>query len=784
MKGRNEMRTHSGWVRAALVALAAAAMGCEGGEGPAGGAGMKGDKGDPGTAGIAGTPGKDGAPGSDGAAGTNGVDGLPGKDGAPGVNGTDGAPGADGKDGAPGVNGTDGAPGADGKDGAPGTNGTDGAPGADGKDGAPGADGKDGKDGVDGKDGKDGKDGANGLGYLALEPDGIVGFVTDTTGEPVAGATIYLVPNTDIPTAAMELGDIAKARIDPNDEPLEDTIAAKGATYLQAVTDADGVYGIATVPAGRYFITVVPAATDADHLPGGSLCRYSYDAAELAGKQHDIELSTTPSATAEYVGASVCLTCHGATHEKKTLHANGIRVTGKLGWLQDGSRFPDWNKALQKFADGKTIYVYGYNGDSAKPNWKASETNPGTGVSFTATLSKSGDKYYVTLENKQDATDAITTYDAGLSYGGGLYKQRWVTKIGGSWYILPLQFNFEGSTNEATAPYGRWVWQHYNAQNWYDEATKKFKTVAKTKSFDSNCAGCHFTGFNLTGDATAGYKAHGVPDPMGEYDYDGDSKTEQMNISCESCHGPGSDHWYGAGLGKAIVSPQLLTPEREVMICGQCHTRALGIGGSATEAPMNASGWMMRPGTSRAEFLKSYVSKMDDGLWDTSKGDGVHSIKHHQQASELYKSTKYRNKWNLVTCATCHDPHGKTGLLHQYRDVLDSADGGEGMCLACHSPTFPPGDTTGERIQKHYASNGVADVPMGDIKCTDCHMPKTAKSGSGSAQATIAGVTYYHGDIASHVFDVPRRADIATKGNEMMAIAYTNACGACHTKAP
>lgn len=73
---------------------------------------------------------------------------------------------------------------------------------------------------------------------------------------------------------------------------------------------------------------------------------------------------------------------------------------------------------------------------------------------------------------------------------------------------------------------------------------------------------------------------------------------------------------------------------------------------------------------------------------------------------------------------------------------------------------------------------------MGDIRCVDCHMPKTAKSGSGLQQATIAGATYYSGDISSHVFDMPRRASIANKSPGMMPIAYTNKCGLCHTAAP
>jgi cytochrome c551/c552 len=104
--------------------------------------------------------------------------------------------------------------------------------------------------------------------------------------------------------------------------------------------------------------------------------------------------------------------------------------------------------------------------------------------------------------------------------------------------------------------------------------------------------------------------------------------------------------------------------------------------------------------------------------------------------------------------------------------------------MSCHSATFPAGATLAAREQTHYSSKGIANFAMSDVGCTDCHMPKTAKSGSGLRQATIAGVTYYSGDISSHLFDVPRRSSIATKAADMMPIAYTNACGACHLSAP
>ncbi|MBI2375247.1 MAG: NapC/NirT family cytochrome c [Deltaproteobacteria bacterium] len=735
------------------------------------------------------------------AAGCSGKDGSVGPAGEPGPKGADGAPGPQGPKGADGVNGTNGASGVDG------TNGVDGVDGVDGENGADGTNGLDGLNGTAGVNGQacwdlDGNGSrdlatedfnADGVvnawdcrgfdaDYVPIAPAGVVGFVTDTADEAVVGATVVLVPTADISNATIALRDIAVERVSTVDEPLEDAIALNGATYVKAVTDPNGLYRIATVPAGTYFLVVVPGA--GGHLPGGSRCRTALSSSELIGEQVDIEVSTSPSAEAEYVGPSVCLNCHGFTHVSQTAHMLGIRQLGKSGPLQDSRRFPDWERPLAKFtALGTTLY-YSYNGNASAPDWRVSETNPGAGVSFTATLYSDVGRYFVELRDVKGAT-LPATYELDISYGGGLYKQRFLTNIGGSRYVLPIQFNFEGQTDE-TQPPSRWVWIQYNAQYWYDEAVPGLRTPSKSKSFDNNCAGCHFTGYSLTGDATVGYRAHAVPDEKGDMDYDGDGLAEAMNISCESCHGPGSEHWEKAGRGHAIVTPGLLTPEREVAICTQCHSRALGIGGGATEAYLDSSGNTFRAGLSRRELLTSYISRLDDGLWDTNKGDGLHSKKHHQQASDFIKTSMYRNSTNLMTCASCHDPHGNTGLDHQIREPLDNtnAAAGPGLCMSCHETTIPAGATFSDRVQAHYASKAIINVGMLDIKCIDCHMPKTAKSGSGRKQLTIAGTSYYSGDISSHLFDVPRRTSITTKAADMMPIAYSNSCGLCHVAAP
>jgi hypothetical protein len=304
-----------------------------------------------------------------------------------------------GETGPGGPAGPSGPAGASGPQGATGPTGPGGATGPTGPTGPGGAIGPTGPSGPSGPTGPSGPPGA---GYLAPEPSGVVGYVVDVSGAPVAGVTVYLVPQSDVAALSgipLDLSSIATARAATNDEPLEDLIEANGATYTKSsVTDATGVYRIATVPTGNpvpgYFLVAVPDASDDAHLPGGTFCRAPKSATALIGQQLNMAISSKPTAGAYYVGASACYACHGRQHEKYSLHLNGIRRTGSAGPLQKADKyFPRWNEALAKFsagdgtAGGTTLYYSPSTATaSTATDWKVSETDPGAGVVLTARL--------------------------------------------------------------------------------------------------------------------------------------------------------------------------------------------------------------------------------------------------------------------------------------------------------------------------------------------------------------------------------------------------------------
>ena len=155
-------------------------------------------------------------------------------------------------------------------------------------------------------------------------------------------------------------------------------------------------------------------------------------------------------------------------------------------------------------------------------------------------------KYYIMLIPGGQTTGP--EYEALYTYGGG-WKQRYLIKIDSSFYMAPVQWNSKGYKDNSS---GKWV--NYNPNKWFNAdgsliniATNKFRTY----SYDKNCVNCHVTGGkidrSITGVDTFWVSYWGKNKSVGE-----------MNISCESCHGPGSVHASTADKSK-IINPAKMT---------------------------------------------------------------------------------------------------------------------------------------------------------------------------------------------------------------------------------
>nr|MBK7066808.1 hypothetical protein [Deltaproteobacteria bacterium] len=618
---------------------------------------------------------------------------------------------------------------------------------------------------------------------IDLEPQGVVGLVTDGTHLPVAGGTVYLVPSADV--AAMQATPIdilatpTAAAAATNDEPLEDLLDRNATTYVRAAVGMDGIYRLPTIPTGSFFIVWKPAMGDDAHLPGGSRCRAATDRASMVGTRIDLRVSGNMSARATYVGSTTCINCHGRHRALGTAHFNGLQVPGVRGNLQNVSAWPRFDAALAAFDAGRTLFYFNCAGTACS----VSETAPTDAASIRFEIRLGHDttvrrgepgEYHVTFVNRRN-TEANQRYDVALSYGGAVYKQRYLTRLRNangtySHHVLPIQFNPAGNSTFPNAD--SWPWKDYNTTRWFDFATDRLRRPANTASFENNCVACHATGFRLGGNATDGWTASAVTEPNGEYDLNGDGQREEINTGCESCHGPGSEHIEASVRGSRIVSSSLLTPEREMTTCGACHSRPQGVGGGQTESPLDMNGNMPRPGIRRSEFLARFTSRIDAAA--SSLHPNGDSKSHHQQYTDFIRSGMYRNGSQLMTCSSCHDPHGST----QNPNMLRESPANNAGCVNCHSTAEYRNVLPHVMTRVAFAH---ADVPLDRLTCTACHMVRTATSGARTPQLvdivpSPSTGTYFHGDIAGHRFNVPRRALASTQPT-----ATTRACASCHS---
>ena len=715
-----------------LVPLVLLPLGCtgpSGKSGPTGGQGVPGESGVPGRAGAPGTPGARGGAGTVGPRGASGVQGQPGTDGAQGPAGDTGPAGAQGDPGASGPPGGAGPPGP---------------------------------------------------GYVTLDADGLVGVVRDTAGDVVAGARIFLIPNEAVVVTPLPLAEFGADSED--DEPLEDLIRADLAnpTFPRTETDFAGRYHFDTLPELPSFLVVWPADDDTAHLPGGKDSRTAIAPAELVGRQRDLEVSTVPPADAYYVGSAACTLCHGRLKQAGTLMANGLRHlhgnTGRQRLIE--ANFPAIATLRDAFAGGQAIFFAALPGGG----YSATEADPGAGpgpgdarrVRFD--LRADGDAYFVRVTNLVNAGDGASgrEYAVEFTTGGGLNATNLVTRIGDSRQVLPMTFNHRG--DDANTDPTAHVWADHGLDDWYDAAAERLIEPGNEASFDLNCAGCHFTGFSLTGDAATGYRAHGADTDATEglFDYDDNGFADEMNIGCESCHGPGSAHWDVAGQGRFIVSPSLLTPERETLLCGRCHSGAEGKLGNSV--PLDAAGNFPRPGIDRQTFLAEFTRVADAvpgvDAWTDSR---EHSKNGPQQATDFLRSGHARNQRHLMACSSCHNVHG-TGDTTPYLLVARMDD--DTICNRCH-------ELEGANKTAHIVAATTFDHAPSVPTCVDCHMPMTARYGAGRPGLANGADQYKQGDIASHLFVVPRKVEIdGVPANEAMPLPYTNACGVCHQTFP
>jgi predicted CXXCH cytochrome family protein len=232
------------------------------------------------------------------------------------------------------------------------------------------------------------------------------------------------------------------------------------------------------------------------------------------------------------------------------------------------------------------------------------------------------------------------------------------------------------------------------------------------------CASCHST------DVRKGY------DPGGDRFT---TTWSEVNVSCQSCHGPGAAHVEWArtrptGDHGLRVDFRKGGSEREIETCAPCHAR-------------------------RSELTTSHVpgDPLHDDFLPALLTEGLYYAD-GQQLGEVYEYGSFRQSKMYqagVRCTDCHDPHSATLR----------ADG-NALCVRCHQsaadnarfPTLPAKDY--DSPAHHFHEPGSAGA-----RCVSCHMP-----------ARNYMVVHSRRD---HAIRIPR-PDLT------VAIGTPNACTGCH----
>lgn len=357
-------------------------------------------------------------------------------------------------------------------------------------------------------------------------------------------------------------------------------------------------------------------------------------------------------AAAEYVGRETCEQCH----------AEQVKLW--QGSHHDlAMQHVDENTVLGDFSDAEFSYA-----------------------GITSKFYKKNNKFMV----RTDGPDgALQDYEIKYTFGVVPLQQYLIELEGGRLQALLIAWD----SRDKSAGGQRWFHLYPDEKVTY---TDELHWTRVSFNWNGMCAECHSTNLKKNYDSkTDTFK----------------TSWSEINVSCEACHGPASNHisWANkkpearseADKGLALLfderdgvvwqmdakkgsadRSQKRQTEKEIEVCAQCHSRRGSISDDYS------------PGK---PFLDHYMPRLlDEGMYFA---DGQIQDEVYVYGSFLQSKMYHQG----VTCSDCHEPHS-----------LQLRQEGNGVCLQCHAA---------EKFdsKKHHFH----ESDTGGASCAECHMPPT-----------------------------------------------------------
>ncbi len=360
---------------------------------------------------------------------------------------------------------------------------------------------------------------------------------------------------------------------------------------------------------------------------------------------------TAPSSTsATYVGAEICKNCHE-------------------------SEFKAWSGSHHQLAMQEAT-ASSVLGDFANTKFKKD------GVE--STFFKRGDRFMV----RTDGPDGkLADYEVAYTFGLYPLQQYLIPFPGGRYQALPIAWD----TRPRSAGGQRWFHLYPKQKTDYKDP---LHWTGVYHNWALQCAECHSTNLHKGYDAARQtYK----------------TTFSEINVACETCHGPASAHvdWakqakqpYGAGDGKGL--PSLKTRWREAWTFPTAGARFAVRDTPAAPAGMNSCAACHARRSTLSEDRAPGATLEDSHRLALLTAPNYHAD--GQQREEVYVWGSFlqsKMHQNGVTCMDCHEPHSQKLRAE-----------GNALCTRCHSAA----EFDAPKHHHHVAGGKGA-------QCVTCHMP-------------------------------------------------------------